>query len=301
MSTLKSSSDHLTINADGASKNILFQANGVQKASISSAGAFTSTTIDATALTGALSFLSGGELTTGSDAAHDFNISALSCMDTAKTKVCTVAALTAKAFDANFAEGSSAGGMATGISLPASGTVHFFVAEKNAALGTFDIIGDTSVTMANGVSGWTMRRRIASRITDGSNNFLASTQNGDEVLLSVPINSFATTNPGTSAVTQAMSTPAGIETRGIFNFWHLHPTLSAGEYLLITAIEQADTAAAAGAQSGALHAGNDRQNINIDLRTNTSSQIRYRVSVSDSNVQVWGITFGWIDTRGKDD
>jgi hypothetical protein len=54
MSTLKSSSDHLTINADGASKNILFQANGVQKASISSAGLLTSTTIDATVLTGAL-------------------------------------------------------------------------------------------------------------------------------------------------------------------------------------------------------------------------------------------------------
>ena len=50
MSTIKSSNEHLTINADGSSKDIKFQANGV--ASISSAGAFTSTTIDATKLTG---------------------------------------------------------------------------------------------------------------------------------------------------------------------------------------------------------------------------------------------------------
>jgi hypothetical protein len=63
MSTIKSSADHLTINADGASKDIKFQANGVQKASISSAGAFTSTTIDATVLTGALPAISGAALT----------------------------------------------------------------------------------------------------------------------------------------------------------------------------------------------------------------------------------------------
>jgi len=63
MSTIKSSSEHLTLNADGASKDIKFQANGVEKASISSAGAFTSTTIDATKLTGALPAISGASLT----------------------------------------------------------------------------------------------------------------------------------------------------------------------------------------------------------------------------------------------
>ena len=59
MSTIKSSNEHLTINADGSSKDIKFQANGVEKASISSSGAFTSTTIDATKLTGDLPAISG--------------------------------------------------------------------------------------------------------------------------------------------------------------------------------------------------------------------------------------------------
>jgi len=68
VSILKSSDDHLTINADGSSKNILFQADGVQKASISSAGLFTSTTIDATALTGNLPAISGASLTGFTDA-----------------------------------------------------------------------------------------------------------------------------------------------------------------------------------------------------------------------------------------
>ena len=63
MSTIKSSDEHLTLNADGSSKDIKFQANGVEKASISSSGAFTSTTIDATKLTGNLPAISGASLT----------------------------------------------------------------------------------------------------------------------------------------------------------------------------------------------------------------------------------------------
>jgi hypothetical protein len=63
MSILKSVSDHLTLNAEGTSKSIKFQSAGVEKASISPAGAFTSTTIDATVLTGALPAISGASLT----------------------------------------------------------------------------------------------------------------------------------------------------------------------------------------------------------------------------------------------
>jgi hypothetical protein len=63
MSTIKSDNSDLTINASGSTSDIKFQANGVEKASISSAGAFTSTTIDATVLTGALPAISGASLT----------------------------------------------------------------------------------------------------------------------------------------------------------------------------------------------------------------------------------------------
>ena len=63
MSTLKSSAEDLTINADGGSSDIKFQINAVEKASIDSSGAFTSTTIDATALTGNLPAIDGSNLT----------------------------------------------------------------------------------------------------------------------------------------------------------------------------------------------------------------------------------------------
>ena len=62
MSTIKSSAEDLTLNADG-SNEIKFQINAVEKASINSSGLLTSTTIDATALTGNLPAISGASLT----------------------------------------------------------------------------------------------------------------------------------------------------------------------------------------------------------------------------------------------
>ena len=63
MSTIKSSNEDITINADGSGRSVKFQANGVEVASISSAGAFTSTSIDATKLSGALPAIDGSALT----------------------------------------------------------------------------------------------------------------------------------------------------------------------------------------------------------------------------------------------
>jgi len=77
MSTIKSDDSNITINASGSGRDIKFQANGVEKASISSAGAFTSTTIDATKLTGALPAIDGSNLTgvssVGGATGVDFN------------------------------------------------------------------------------------------------------------------------------------------------------------------------------------------------------------------------------------
>ena len=63
MSTIGTNSEDLILNADGSGSDIKFKSNGVEKASISDAGLFTSTTIDATKLTGALPAISGANLT----------------------------------------------------------------------------------------------------------------------------------------------------------------------------------------------------------------------------------------------
>lgn len=63
MSSIASNAEDLILNADGGSSTIKLKINGTEKASVSSAGAFTSTTIDATALTGNLPAISGASLT----------------------------------------------------------------------------------------------------------------------------------------------------------------------------------------------------------------------------------------------
>jgi hypothetical protein len=63
MSSIGSNAEDLVLNADGSTSGIKLKIDGVEKASISSAGAFTSTTIDATKLTGALPAISGASLT----------------------------------------------------------------------------------------------------------------------------------------------------------------------------------------------------------------------------------------------
>ena len=49
MSTIKSSDEHLTLNADGSGNDIKFQSNGTEVASISDAGKITATNFAANA------------------------------------------------------------------------------------------------------------------------------------------------------------------------------------------------------------------------------------------------------------
>ena len=63
MSTIKSSDEHLTLNADGSSKDIKFQANGVEVGSLSSSGVMTATTFTGSATDSTKLPLAGGTMT----------------------------------------------------------------------------------------------------------------------------------------------------------------------------------------------------------------------------------------------
>ncbi len=78
MSTIKSSSEDLTLNADGLGKDIKFQSNGVEKASLTDAGVFTATSFEGSGanlsnLPTSLVFLDGGP--TGGGSTVDFTSS----------------------------------------------------------------------------------------------------------------------------------------------------------------------------------------------------------------------------------
>ena len=81
MSTIKSSTEHLTLNADGSGKDIKFQANGVEVASISSTGNLTSTGIDDNATSTAITIDASENVLVGTTDDVVWNNSANSAAD----------------------------------------------------------------------------------------------------------------------------------------------------------------------------------------------------------------------------
>lgn len=80
-----------------------------------------------------------------------------------------VASAMTKQVDATFAEGTNAGGMASGESVPTSDFIYLFSVTKNAD-GTVDNMFDTSPTGANVNAGWTVEKLLARFSTDSSAN-----------------------------------------------------------------------------------------------------------------------------------
>ena len=220
MSTIKSSNEHLTFNADGTSKEIRFQANGTQKASISSAGLFTSTTIDATKLTGDLPAISGASLTNLPSAAADgfFATSGLSSKDLGQGLHIKTGDSGLGSINSNFSQLVVEGNTTAGISILTStthegvlafsdsgghrGLVRYAHANDALSFATADvdrltIASDGSITNEGGVyklgalttagitAGWNFDSSGATNIslTQGSSSAITTSLNGSGMIL----------------------------------------------------------------------------------------------------------------------
>lgn len=127
-----------------------------------------------------------------------------------------IGALT-KLADATFATGNGSGAMASGQSLPASGTVHWF-GLSDADGTTVDIGCDTDVDATNLMSdsvvvaaGLTKYKRILSLRTDSSSNFLAFTQYANHIFWSSPPTDLSTSSTSTSKTDLSITVPNSIE------------------------------------------------------------------------------------------
>lgn len=258
--------------------------------------------IDGASLTGiAVNFprghLSGLELSNGTDADHDINISAGECRGIDDDEDITLAAFT-KQIDASWAAGTNQGGLASGVSL-ANNTWYFVFAIKVG--GAADVGFDTSTTGATLVSAHsaTAVRRIGCVKTDGSANILAFHQNGDQFEWDVYLQDVNASNPGTSAVTATITTPLGLKVRADL-FGSMRDTSpSLGTHAVVYS-PHLSTHPAESAQVSTETDG-EISNYQTTVLTNTSSQVKYRLtsSTSDQNFKI--ITRGWFDTRGRDD
>jgi hypothetical protein len=205
-----------------------------------------------------------------------------------------------KQIDATWAAGTNAGMRDSGAAptFPAAATYHIFLI-KRMDTGTVDVFASPQLTSPLPTN-YTHRRRIGSIAWNGS-SIRAFSQFGDEFLLDAAILDVDATSVGTSAVLRTLSVPSGIKVMAIFNA--MTGDVSA-HLLLVSSPDQSDQAPSSSAaplasMSGVGGISSDPGAAMFRIRTNTTGQIRTRVSTTIDNLRI--ATLGWVDRRGRDD
>lgn len=267
-------------------------------AGLSFSGTSLVSTLDPTSVPG---FLSGLELSTAGGSstfsiakggANDLNYGGLLYLSAALSKT-----------TASWSVGSGNGALDQG-TIATSTWYHAFLI-KRPDTGVVDGCISTSATGCTGGVGnipaaYTLKRRIGSMKTDGSNQWVKFVQVGDEFLWNVPVQDINGSVISTTASTLTLgSVPTGLIVQALTNLVH---TNSGQNAVLISSLDVSDQAPTT---TGAAPGVTMRQpNVAIaatmgrfQVRTNTSAQVRARADTGNATLYV--ITLGWVDQRGR--
>lgn len=180
---------------------------------------------------------------------------------------------------------------------PAGGTVDYFATTSASAATAL-----TQLQAMSGGASYAFARRLGAIVRSGG-AIRAYTQDADTFLLAVPVQDVNTTNPGTSAVQPVLTVPIGIKvTAKIIAGYKLGAGYGSASYMLVTSPSQTDSVPSATLYSTTVDEdGGFAFDVTVsqDVLTNTTGNIRYRVSQSDANMTVYVLTNGWVDTRGR--
>ena len=232
----------------------------------------------------------------GVDATNDIDVAAGECASTATAagdRARLILGALTKRLDATWVTGTNQGGRTSSQAI-ADGT--WFVFAVRVA-GVDDVAFDTSVTGANLIADHaaTHVRRIGS-IVRAAGAIRGFTQRDKLFQWKTPLVDMTTTNPGTAAVLQTMTVPTGIPViwRGA-GVLVVIDTSQVG--VLLTDPATTDTAPSTSLAhlSSGNQAGNQLEVSFLEVGTNTSGQLRYRLSGSNANITVVLSTIGWLD------
>ncbi|MBR0755626.1 hypothetical protein JQ604_25895 [Bradyrhizobium jicamae] len=232
--------------------------------------------------------------TAGSSAA--FSVAAGEAIDSTNLNLLLLAGSISKTTSA-WAVGSGNGALDTGTIANAT-WYHVYLIERTDT-GVVDVLLSTSASSPTLPASYTLFRRIGAMKTNGSAQWTKFVQDGDYFAWDAPVQDVNATNPGTSAVLSTLSVPPGINVLAKFR---ARTTVSTSATVCSTLYS--DPAVTDAAPD---FAGNGQQLSNTSLapivtlqvRTNTSAQIRIRCSFSDSGTNKTLMTEGWTAGRGK--
>ncbi len=202
-----------------------------------------------------------------------------------------------------WAVGSGNGGLDTG-SIANATWYHVYLI-KRVDTGVVDVIVSTNATSPTLPTNYTLYRRIGSMLTNGSAQWTAFIQSGSLFQWLAPVADISSTNPGTSAVTRALTVPLGINVLANLQFGVINVGSGGAAFGYLSDLATTDTAPSGGGVSDVSDASNATGGVagsysRLSIRTNTSRQIRSRISFSDGSVSISIYTLGWTDSRGMD-
>ena len=244
-------------------------------------------------------YLSGMGMSNDTDTDHDILVGVGVVRDAANAVDIELTAAITKQIDASWASGDDAGGLSSSLTLSADTWYHVHAIIVS---GSADIGFDTSVTAANLVTDHsaTAYRRIGSVLTDSSSSIINFQQFGDEFIYDSKINNLSAGSPGTTRLTQTVTTPLGVETRAILGIIAVVAGSNSGVRFTITHPGSSDSAPDTdnlnnGGENSSNNNGTWAAGTHI-VRTNTSSQVAYR---QDFGASVYINTGGYYDDRGQ--
>ena len=249
------------------------------------------------------SYLSGLTLSTAGGSGT-MTIAAGQATDSTNAQTMTLAASIGKTTSA-WAVGSGNGGLDTGAI--ANSTWYKFYEIKRTDTGVVDVIF-TTAALATGPAmptNYSLFRYIGSGKTDGSAHWTAFVQYGDYFEWVVPTLDINQANPGTNAVSAPLNVPLGVQVMTRCAHTSINTAATGGGYyyasdLAIT--DEVPSATFSQITNEILTASGSIQSMTevLDIMSNTSSQIRYRLSASTASVTINIVTQGWTDRRGRD-
>jgi hypothetical protein len=245
--------------------------------------------------------LGGLTLSNGTDATNDIDIAVGSAAADDQSALLVLSSALTKQLDAAWAVGTNQGGLDTGSI--ANDVYHVFLIRRSDT-GVVDALFSASASSPTMPANYDQKRRIGSFERTGGAIRLF-TQRGDEFLLLDPPLPVDSTNPGVSAVSRTLTgVPDGIVVEAKINAVVIDSAQSGVGYLSPLDVNDEAASSTAG-PLGQITWPNTGGSViaawSGAIRTNTSSQIRSRLSTSGASTILRIATLGWIDRRGKDD
>lgn len=260
-------------------------------------------TIDAQIAYLSSGFIYGLTLSNSSgDTTNDIDIATGVAFDSTNVKTLRLSSAITKRLDASWAVGTNQGGLDTGSI--ADTTYHVWLIMRSDT-GVVDALFSTSASSPTMPANYDYKRRIGS-IMRASSAIRAFTQSGDEFLwTATPVQDYSGTPSDDNAVSLTISVPTGIIVTAILQHGVQDLTPGAVTYALVSSLATTDVAPAGSRHNGfiygtaAMAAIANGSVAEVRVRTNTSAQVRRRLTGRTADHTQIVNTIGWIDTRGR--